>query len=144
MSFCWFYVLARLIFAKAQISLCSYFTRPEKLSLLKSYMYVGILPKVIDCSKIQQLNSRYLINSEKIHDIRVFGLTLKTYEAISGESDLKHRSSCHRENGTNLLSIPTYEPPPDKTNKMACVPSEDSDQPGHPPRLISLRYALNG
>ena len=31
------------------------------------------------------------------------------------------------------------EPPHDKTNKMACAPSEDSDQPGHPPRLISLR-----
>ena len=24
----------------------------------------------------------------------------------------------------------------DKTNKMTCAPSEDSDQPGHPPRLI--------
>ena len=27
------------------------------------------------------------------------------------------------------------ELPHDKTNKMACVPSEDSDQPGHPPSL---------
>ena len=33
----------------------------------------------------------------------------------------------------------TNEPPHDKTNKMACAPSEDSDQPGHPPSLISLR-----
>ena len=32
----------------------------------------------------------------------------------------------------------------DKTNKMTCVPSEDSDQPGHPPSLISLHCALNG
>ena len=30
------------------------------------------------------------------------------------------------------------EPPHDKTNKVACAPSEDSDQPGHPPSLISL------
>ena len=30
------------------------------------------------------------------------------------------------------------EPPPDKTNKMACASSEDSDQPGYPPSLISL------
>ena len=30
------------------------------------------------------------------------------------------------------------EPPHDKTNKMACVPSEDSDQPGHPPSLIRV------
>ena len=30
------------------------------------------------------------------------------------------------------------EPPRDKTNKVACAPSEDSDQPGHPPRLIRV------
>ena len=30
------------------------------------------------------------------------------------------------------------EPPHDKTN-LACAPSEDSDQPGHSPSLISLR-----
>ena len=30
------------------------------------------------------------------------------------------------------------EPPQDKTNKLACAPSEDSDQPGHLPSLISL------
>ena len=33
----------------------------------------------------------------------------------------------------------TYDPPYDKTNKMECAPSEHSDQPGHPPSLISLR-----
>ena len=31
-----------------------------------------------------------------------------------------------------------YELPHDKTNKMACAPNEDSDQPGHPPSLISF------
>ena len=30
------------------------------------------------------------------------------------------------------------EPPHDKTNKMACAPSEDSDQPAHPPSLITV------
>ena len=37
-------------------------------------------------------------------------------------------------------SFPEYqiEPPHDKTNKMACAPSEDSDQSGHLPSLISL------
>ena len=34
----------------------------------------------------------------------------------------------------------TCEPPHDKTNKVACAPREDSDQPGHPPSLISLRW----
>ena len=28
--------------------------------------------------------------------------------------------------------------PHDKTNKMVCAPSEDSDQPGHPPSLIRV------
>ena len=32
-----------------------------------------------------------------------------------------------------------FEPPHDKTNAMACGPSEDSDQPGHPFGLVSLR-----
>ena len=32
----------------------------------------------------------------------------------------------------------TNEPPHDNTNKMACAPSEDSDQPGHPPSLIRV------
>ena len=29
-----------------------------------------------------------------------------------------------------------FEPPHDKINKMTFGPSEDSDQPGHPPSLI--------
>ena len=34
--------------------------------------------------------------------------------------------------------ISCYEPSHDKTNKMACAPSEDSDQPGHLPSLIRV------
>ena len=34
----------------------------------------------------------------------------------------------------NLMPI-VYEPPRDKTNKIACAPSEDSDQSGYPPSL---------
>ena len=30
------------------------------------------------------------------------------------------------------------EPEQDKTNRTACAPSEDSDQPGHPPSLIRV------
>ena len=32
----------------------------------------------------------------------------------------------------------TFEPPHDKTNKMACASRKDSDQPGHPPSLIRV------
>ena len=35
-----------------------------------------------------------------------------------------------------LLLLLLNEPPHDKTNKMTFAPSEDSDQPGHPPNLI--------
>ena len=31
-----------------------------------------------------------------------------------------------------------YEPHHDKTSQMECAPSEDSDQPGHPPSLIRV------
>ena len=34
--------------------------------------------------------------------------------------------------------MPLSTLPHDKTNKMAFAPSEDSDQPGHPPSLISV------
>ena len=47
-------------------------------------------------------------------------------------------------NRFSVALLVTNEPPHDKTNKVACVPSEDSDLPGHPPSLISLRSALNG
>ena len=37
----------------------------------------------------------------------------------------------------NKKKVKKYELP-DKTSKMACVGSKDSDQPGHPPSLTSL------
>ena len=37
-----------------------------------------------------------------------------------------------------LWALQRNEPPHDKTNKMACSSSEDSDQPGHPPSLIRV------
>ena len=36
-----------------------------------------------------------------------------------------------------------YEPPHDQTNKMAFAPSEDSDQPGHPPSLSRVFAVLS-
>ena len=40
----------------------------------------------------------------------------------------------------DFVGVPTEinEPHRDKTNKMACAPSEDSDQPGHLPSLIRV------
>ena len=46
--------------------------------------------------------------------------------------------SLNKPNRSKSCQHPSHEPPHDKTNKMACAPSEDSDQPGHPPSLISV------
>ena len=55
------------------------------------------------------------------------------------------QSDCIYYNLTQLRLVDTFnvvdwtnEPPRDKTNKMARAPSEDSDQPGHPPSLIRV------
>ena len=37
-----------------------------------------------------------------------------------------------------VYAILLFEPPHDKTDKMACAPTEDSDQPVHPPSLIKV------
>ena len=39
---------------------------------------------------------------------------------------------------TEDLFIVSFEPRRDKTNKLTCAPSEDSDQTGHPPSLIRV------
>ena len=36
------------------------------------------------------------------------------------------------------------EPLHDKTNKMTRAPSDDSDQPGHPPSLFNLHCSFYG
>ena len=57
---------------------------------------------------------------------------------------LKHFRLCLRTLGTTLVLCfyPVIqkhnEPQHDKTNKLACAPSEDSDQPWHSPSLIRL------
>ena len=39
---------------------------------------------------------------------------------------------------SSVLEQTWFEPPHDNTNKMACAPSEDSDQAGHPPSLTRV------
>ena len=36
-----------------------------------------------------------------------------------------------------------FEPPHDQNNKMTFAPSEDSDQPGHPPSIIRVFAVLS-
>ena len=54
-------------------------------------------------------------------------------------SEWKDESPCNGAEDIELLGILRQnEPHRDKTNKMLCAPSEDSDQPGHPLSLIRV------
>ena len=59
-------------------------------------------------------------------------------QLISFTTVLQNSSNLHNFSISNINVLAMYEPSHDKTNKMTCAPSEDSDQPGHPPSLISL------
>ena len=57
-----------------------------------------------------------------------------------GETIIRHVSRLASENlSQGKKQQHTNELPHDKTNKMTCALSEDTDQPGHPLRLTSLR-----
>ena len=55
-----------------------------------------------------------------------------------------NRHDTNRWEGQYAIHMKITEPKHDKTNKITRAPSKDSYQPGHPPTLISLHYALNG
>ena len=55
-------------------------------------------------------------------------ITIKDYYNI-----IEQRPKSDSEDMAGRLA---YESPRDKTNKLTCAPSKDSDQPGHPPSLI--------
>ena len=87
--------------------------------------------------------------SQNFSSLSVFGLKTSTF-CINSTSMLQRYSTCTRTYMKRLFNAyltvscfkicreTWFEPPHDKTNKMACVPSEDSDQPGHPPSLIRV------
>ena len=61
--------------------------------------------------------------------VNVGGAVKPVLEALGDDNWVKNE----------FITVSTItEPPHDKTNKMACAPREDSDQPGHPPSLISI------
>ena len=70
-------------------------------------------------------------------------MLLKWWSKKNGGKDIILTDSAHLEPWQKILQINQeqqnkYEPPHDKTNKIACAPSKDSDQPGHPPSLIRV------
>ena len=73
-------------------------------------------------------------------EIHLFLLRIVQNEPLSeiqypALSNIKPRIYCYNSECNYPCII---ELPHDKTNKMACAPSEDSYQPGHPPSLIRV------
>ena len=60
------------------------------------------------------------------------------YETVSDLPSLKVTSVVMKQKLRFLQFPEKIEPHHDKTKKVACAPSEDSDQPGHPPSLIRV------
>ena len=70
---------------------------------------------------------------------KIQSLTRKTF--VSGSLGELHVSAfTERAVAVNMYCKANniIEPPHDKTNRTTCAPSEDSDQPGHPPSLIRV------
>ena len=51
-------------------------------------------------------------------------------------------NDCGKQKQNTLMN--TFEPPHDKAKKMACAPSEASDQPEHLPSLIRVFAVHSG
>ena len=60
-----------------------------------------------------------------------FELSQSLGGAKMGDPEKKHLTT-RKQNLACVTCDPSSNPHRDKTNKMACAPSEDSDQPGHP------------
>ena len=72
-----------------------------------------------------------------------FGISLNSHKCIlickTTKSELKIVFPINIAYNMKYIRIyHAFEPPHDKTNKMACASSEGSDQPGHPPILIRV------
>ena len=100
------------------------------------------------------VNRNVHISSQMDMLLHIAILGLKSSQIINGGIAYRKRYLSHKKTaksqvsqhictylpGPSLFAHTTHDPelPHDKTNEMACVPSEDSDQPGHPPSLISV------
>ena len=69
-------------------------------------------------------------------------VTLNFYGLQDTSQSISLSTECFLKNDmshfTDSMSHRLYEPAHGKNNKMTCAHSKDSDQPGHPPRLISV------
>ena len=81
----------------------------------------------------------YEFNFSDIHwSMNTMGHLQSLYDALQCHLLFMPLHATHCVRTSMTVRETGLEPPRDKTNEMACAPSEDSDQPGHPPSLIRV------
>ena len=116
--------------------------KPAHPRSLISTFIVCCLDRIIHLVSISEISSLYIASV-----VAQAGLSLpcrKPEDRFSHDVArmiwTKFDYSCYKHDGCPFLIVmscsSSFEPPHDKTNKMACAPSEDSDQPGHQPSLV--------
>ena len=69
----------------------------------------------------------------------MFQFTTKQLERLASKAEKDQKKEQAKVKKVMSISPAfAFEPPHDKTSKMTCEPSEDSDQPGHLPSLIRV------
>ena len=92
------------------------------------------------CSVPRQYStsSFYIRNSKPLASLCSWAGQLES-TLVANPEDRFSRDEAHiMAERLRALALKSFEPPHDKTNKMACAPSKNSDQPGQPPSLIRV------
>ena len=90
------------------------------------------------CVKLGELYGETDPNTYDWSDGLIAMAVRKFSKELSKHSSGDDRPSTSGSVMTDHTRVGEAEPQHDKTNKMACVPSEDSYQPGHSPKLIRV------
>ena len=98
----------------------------HKTSCTCNILYLGYLSSLL--SWLSSVTTAVVVVSPS-----VFSPASSLSSVLDGETSTPPTAQlvCERQ-------IKSFEPQHDKFNKMACAPSTDSDQPGHPPSLIRV------
>ena len=112
--------------------------KPTKwpVRLAKTQISLGICPVWSESSLFAQQDAKALIKVFAGRICYFVGFVMQWLYYVSRFRLQRYWNLAHCRLITS--SVKTNEPPHDETNTMACAPSEDSDQPEHPPSLIRL------
>ena len=115
------------------VEMCFIFVEQLNVILMRP-IYEAVI--MCDCIIKGVIRTKNKINSHFFRRVfHLYHIKHTVYKAICTLHCTRTIALINRILKKDILII---EPPHDKTNKMACAPSEDSDQPRHPPSLINL------